>query len=358
MADAFRRVGLPWAQFLIALAGVAGITSVVLVTMLSQARVLLAMARDGLLPQGFFGAVHPRFRTPWKSTIATGVFVAVLAGLFPIDVLLTLVNMGTLLAFAIVCGAVVVLRRIHPDAERPFRVPFVPLVPILGAVSCVLLMFSLPAENLVAPLRLAGPGARGLLCLRPPAQRGGEARLTRPAAQSSPLSQNIPAALRRGDVAEHAGALARQSGPTLSSGWASIVLGTCTGQLPRQRNPVAEAPSVLPREGVARSPGLGQAMASRAEAPPDQRVARGPLIGSALSGDRRASRRTSGVPQRPRHDALVLVQFEFRGRYGPRFCAAGAGSRAMTSSTVIGRSAIPAAIAGVTRLLPLRRSDS
>ncbi len=147
VADAFRRVGLPWAQLLVALAGVAGITSVILVTMLSQARVLLAIARDGLLPAGFFGALHERFRTPWKATIATGVFVAALAGLLPITVLLTLVNMGTLLAFAIVCVAVLVLRYTHPEAERPFRVPFVPVVPILGAASCVLLMFSLPAET-------------------------------------------------------------------------------------------------------------------------------------------------------------------------------------------------------------------
>jgi APA family basic amino acid/polyamine antiporter len=147
VSDAFRRVGLRWAQFLIALAGIAGITSVLLVTMLSQARVLLAIARDGLLPQSFFGAVHERFRTPWKSTILTGVFVGVLAAFLPIDVLLMLVNMGTLLAFVIVCAAVLIMRRTYPEAARPFRVPFVPLVPILGIASCLLLMFSLPSEN-------------------------------------------------------------------------------------------------------------------------------------------------------------------------------------------------------------------
>jgi basic amino acid/polyamine antiporter, APA family len=147
VADAFRRVGLRWAQFLIAMAGIAGITSVLLVTMLSQARILLAIARDGLLPQGFFGAVHDRFRTPWKSTIVTGLFVAVLAAFLPISVLLMLVNMGTLFAFVIVCAAVLIMRRTHPEAERPFRVPFMPLTPILGIVSCLLLMFSLPSEN-------------------------------------------------------------------------------------------------------------------------------------------------------------------------------------------------------------------
>jgi APA family basic amino acid/polyamine antiporter len=147
VADAFGRVGLRWAQAILAVAGVAGITSVMLVTMLSQARILLAIARDGLLPRSFFAAVHPRFRTPWKSTLVTGAFVGALAAFLPIDVLLTLVNMGTLLAFVIVCAAVLVMRRTHPEADRPFRAPLVPLVPILGIVSCLLLMFSLPAEN-------------------------------------------------------------------------------------------------------------------------------------------------------------------------------------------------------------------
>ena len=147
VADAFDRVGLGWAHFLLALAGVAGITSVLLVMMLSQPRVLLAMARDGLLPQSFFGDVHPRFRTPWKSTVATGLFVGALAAFLPIQVLLSLVSMGTLLAFVIVCAAVMILRRTHPAQARPFRAPLVPLTPILGIATCLLLMFSLPTEN-------------------------------------------------------------------------------------------------------------------------------------------------------------------------------------------------------------------
>lgn len=147
VADAFKQRGLTWAQLLISLGAVAGITSVVLVTMLSQARILLAMARDGLLPPSFFGAVHPRFHTPWKSTIVTGAFVGITAALLPIDVLLTLVNIGTLFAFVIVCAAVLIMRRTHPEAARPFRAPLVPLVPILGIATCLLLMFSLPAEN-------------------------------------------------------------------------------------------------------------------------------------------------------------------------------------------------------------------
>jgi basic amino acid/polyamine antiporter, APA family len=147
VADAFRRVGLRWAQFLVAAAGLAGITSVLLVTMLGQARVLLAIARDGLLPARFFAAVHPRYRTPWKSTLATGAFVAVLSAFLPVDLLLMLVNMGTLLAFVLVCAAVLIMRRIHPEAPRPFRAPLVPLVPLLGIAGSLLLMFSLPVEN-------------------------------------------------------------------------------------------------------------------------------------------------------------------------------------------------------------------
>src|SRR6185369_6468395 len=82
-----------------------------------------------------------------KATIVTGLFVAAVAAVVPLRVLAELVNMGTLLAFVIVCGAVLIMRRTHPDAERPFRVPFVPLVPILGIVTCLVLMFSLPSEN-------------------------------------------------------------------------------------------------------------------------------------------------------------------------------------------------------------------
>jgi len=147
VADAFRQVGLNWAEFLIAVGGVTGITSVMLVMMLSQPRVLLAMARDGLLPKGFFGDVHEKFRTPWKSTILTGLFVGSLAAFLPINILSDLVNIGTLFAFVVVCVAVLIMRRTHPDAKRPFRAPLVPLVPILGILTCLLLMFSLPPEN-------------------------------------------------------------------------------------------------------------------------------------------------------------------------------------------------------------------
>ena len=147
VSDAFRQAGLPWAQFLISLGALTGITSVLLVMMLSQPRVLLAMARDGLLPPGFFGAVHERFRTPWKATILTGLFVSLMAAFLPLRILAELVNIGTLFAFVIVCAAVLIMRKLHPEAERPFRAPLVPLVPMLGIGLCLLLMFSLPVEN-------------------------------------------------------------------------------------------------------------------------------------------------------------------------------------------------------------------
>src|SRR6266850_424013 len=147
VSDAFRQAGVPWARFLISVGAVTGITSVLLVMMLSQPRVFLAMARDGLLPTSFFGAVHDRFRTPWKSTILTGIFVATVAAFVPLKILAELVNIGTLLAFVMVCAAVLIMRRTNPDAPRPFRAPFVPWTPILGIAFCTLLMFSLPSEN-------------------------------------------------------------------------------------------------------------------------------------------------------------------------------------------------------------------
>jgi len=147
VSQAFKQQGLGWAEGLIAIAGVAGITSVLLVMMLSGPRVFLAMARDGLVPKGFFGDVHPKFRTPHKSTMLIGLFVICLAGFLPIDALLHLTNIGTLFAFVVVCAAVLIMRKKYPNAERPFRCPWVPFVPVMGILSCLLLMFSLPTEN-------------------------------------------------------------------------------------------------------------------------------------------------------------------------------------------------------------------
>jgi basic amino acid/polyamine antiporter, APA family len=149
VVDAFKRAGLVWMQYLVAAGAMTGITSVLLVMMLSQPRVMLALGRDGLVPNSFFGDVHPKWRTPWKSTILTGLFVAAMAGFIPLSILAEMTSIGTLFAFVIVCGAVLVMRKTNPNANRPFRAPFVPLVPILGIATCLLLMFSLPYENWV-----------------------------------------------------------------------------------------------------------------------------------------------------------------------------------------------------------------
>jgi APA family basic amino acid/polyamine antiporter len=117
-----------------------------LVMMLAQSRIFYAMSRDGLLG-AWAGRVHPRFRTPHISTIYTGLAVALFPGLFPIQLIGQLVNIGTLLAFVIVCAGVWILRRTRPDLERPFRTQLAPLVPIPGMLSCLGLMLTLPLDT-------------------------------------------------------------------------------------------------------------------------------------------------------------------------------------------------------------------
>jgi len=147
VAEAFNMAGMTWTHGIIALGALTGMTSVLLVLMLSLPRVMLALARDGLLPTSFFGAVHDKFKTPWKSTALTGIFVALMSSLFPLGLLADMVNIGTLFAFAIVCASVLVMRKTNPDAERPFRVAWSPFIPVLGIIFCVGLMFALPLAN-------------------------------------------------------------------------------------------------------------------------------------------------------------------------------------------------------------------
>lgn len=147
VASAFAQRGLPWARRLIDVGALTGITSVLLVQLLAQPRILMAIKRDGLIPPRIFAAVHERYGTPWKGTIVTACVVATLASLLPLRLLAELTNIGTLFAFVIVCGAVLVMRHIDPRAPRPFRVPLMPFVPILGILICLLLMLALPAEN-------------------------------------------------------------------------------------------------------------------------------------------------------------------------------------------------------------------
>ena len=132
IARAFLDRGLTTASHIITLGALAGLTSVMLVMLLGQTRVLYSMANDGLLPKKFFADVHPKFRTPWKNTILVGFLAAIVGSSVPIDDIGKMVNIGTLLAFVIVCIAVLVLRRTNPGQHRPFRTPWVPVVPILG----------------------------------------------------------------------------------------------------------------------------------------------------------------------------------------------------------------------------------
>jgi basic amino acid/polyamine antiporter, APA family len=127
---------LAWLGVLVKAGAIAGMTSVILTSLLGQPRILLAMADDGLLPPAM-SRCHPRFKTPHVSTAWTGVGAALIAGLFPLDVLADLISIGILLAFAVVCIGVLVLRRKRPDAPRPFRVPWAPFTCILGAVVCL-----------------------------------------------------------------------------------------------------------------------------------------------------------------------------------------------------------------------------
>ncbi len=137
---------LRWLRPLVALGAVLGLGSVTLVMLLGQSRIFYSMSRDGLLG-AWAGRVHPRFRTPYLATVYIGLVVAMITGIMPLQVLGELVNIGTLLAFALVCAGVWILRHTRPDLVRPFRTPLVPLVPILGILSCLGLMAMLPGDT-------------------------------------------------------------------------------------------------------------------------------------------------------------------------------------------------------------------
>jgi APA family basic amino acid/polyamine antiporter len=138
--------GMFWLRPIVKIAAIAGLSSVILVMLLGQPRIFYAMSKDGLLPP-VFSRVHPKFKTPYVSTILTGLVAIVLAGVLPISVLGELVSIGTLLAFAIVCVSIVVLRKTRPDLERPFRTPWVPVIPVLGALICIVQMAALPMDT-------------------------------------------------------------------------------------------------------------------------------------------------------------------------------------------------------------------
>jgi basic amino acid/polyamine antiporter, APA family len=147
IARAFMDRGLSTASHIITLGALAGLTSVMLVMLLGQTRVLYAMANDGLLPKKFFAAIHPKFRTPYKNTMLVGLLAAIVGSVTPIDDIGKMVNIGTLLAFVIVCIAVMILRSTNPDQARPFRTPWVPVVPILGILFNGYMMYKLGWVN-------------------------------------------------------------------------------------------------------------------------------------------------------------------------------------------------------------------
>lgn len=167
VAAAFRRQAvlqnsqlLSWSAGFIATGALAGMTSVLLVTFLSQARVFLAMARDGLLPKSIFSVVHPKYRTPHRSTLLTGGLMMLAAGFLPIRMLEEMVSIGTLMAFALVCGSVLILRIRRPELARPFRCPAVWIVAPLGVLVNLLMMLFLPLDTWI---RLAVWLAMGLV---------------------------------------------------------------------------------------------------------------------------------------------------------------------------------------------------
>ena len=135
--------GYGWLATAITVAILLGFSSVILVMLLGQSRVFYSMANDGLLPRKFFADVHPKFRTPWKNTILVGLLAAIVGSVTPIDDIGKMVNIGTLLAFIMVCIAVMILRKTNPGQARPFRTPWVPAVPILGILFNGYMMYKL-----------------------------------------------------------------------------------------------------------------------------------------------------------------------------------------------------------------------
>jgi APA family basic amino acid/polyamine antiporter len=137
---------LTWLSPLVKIGAIAGLSSVILIMALAQSRIFFTMSHDGLLPK-FFGKVHSKYKTPYLSTVVTGVMAALIGGVFPIDLLGELVSIGTLFAFAVVCLGVLFLRYKQPELKRPFKAPFFPVVPILGVLSAVGVMSFLPGDT-------------------------------------------------------------------------------------------------------------------------------------------------------------------------------------------------------------------
>jgi APA family basic amino acid/polyamine antiporter len=150
VASAFEGVGMPWATILITIAAVAGLISVMLVMMLGQTRIFLGMAKDGLLPFNVFGKIHEKFKTPYRSTILVGLVVSVVAAFTPIDKVSEMCSMGTLLAFAMISIAVLILRIKQPQLDRPFKTPLIWFVAPAGALFNIGLMSFVRLDTWIA----------------------------------------------------------------------------------------------------------------------------------------------------------------------------------------------------------------
>jgi APA family basic amino acid/polyamine antiporter len=140
VASAFEGAGITWAVYLITIAATAGLMSVMLVMMLGQTRIFLGMSKDGLLPYNIFGKLHPTFKTPYRSTILVGFIISIVSALTPINSVSEMCSMGTLLAFSMVCVAVLILRIKQPGLDRPYKTPFIYFVAPAGALFNVFLM--------------------------------------------------------------------------------------------------------------------------------------------------------------------------------------------------------------------------
>jgi APA family basic amino acid/polyamine antiporter len=159
LALALGRIPYPWLSIAMNMAVLLGLTSVMLVMLLGQSRVFYSMSRDGLLPP-VFSRVHPKFRTPWLCNLLLMVFVSLFSAFAPIGLVGQMTSIGTLFAFVLVCGGVIIMRRSNPDIERPFRTPWVPFIPIMGILVNLLLMAGLGLSNWA---RLIGWLAIGLV---------------------------------------------------------------------------------------------------------------------------------------------------------------------------------------------------
>jgi APA family basic amino acid/polyamine antiporter len=146
VAIAIANTPYQWLGVAVILAILIGYTSVILVDLLGQSRVFYSMSKDGLLPK-IFSELHPKFNTPYKSNIVLCIFISFFAGLVPISVVGEMTSIGTLLAFVMVCLGILILRKKEPNLERPFKTPFVPIVPVLGIITCVVMMVSLPFDT-------------------------------------------------------------------------------------------------------------------------------------------------------------------------------------------------------------------